>query len=69
MGDVLDGAVPDSSVSADAMRWSPRQAVSRWDGVDCSTGLAGRLDVLLRFSRVLQIKPGETGFGQLPVSR
>jgi hypothetical protein len=38
-GQVLDGASADSSVSADAMRWSPRRAATRPDGVDCSTGL------------------------------
>ena len=34
----FDGAVSDISVSADAMRWSPRR-VAHADGVDCSTGL------------------------------
>jgi hypothetical protein len=37
-GQVLEGATADISVSADAMRWSPRRAAAPVDGVDCSTG-------------------------------
>lgn len=43
MGDVarltetFDGAVADISVSADAMRWSPRRA-ARTEGIDCPAG-------------------------------
>jgi hypothetical protein len=37
--EAFDGAGADISVSADAMRWSPRRAESPADGVDCSTGL------------------------------
>lgn len=36
--EAFDGAIADVSVSADAMRWSPRRAAQA-DGVDCSTGL------------------------------
>lgn len=36
--DAFEGAVSDSSVSADAMRWSPR-LLAQADGLDCSTGL------------------------------
>lgn len=39
----FDGAVGDISVSADAMRWSPRRAEAPSDGVDCSTGLRDEL--------------------------
>jgi hypothetical protein len=52
MGAALDGASCDTSVSGDAMRWSPRHAAARPDGVDCSTGLreaiGGRLRRLWR---------------------
>ena len=41
--EAFDGASADVSVSADAMRWSPRRAASRPDGVDCSTGLRAEL--------------------------
>ena len=37
--EAFDGAGADISVSADAMRWSPRRVESPADGVDCSTGL------------------------------
>lgn len=36
---------------------------------DFATGLAGRLGVALRSSSVRQVRAGEAGFGELPVSR
>ena len=48
VGEALEGAVADSTVSADAMRWSPRQARSGKDGVDCSTGLREEIGAQLR---------------------
>jgi hypothetical protein len=50
MDETIDGAAADRSVSADAMRWSPRRARARaeFPGVDCGTGLPEALRPYVR---------------------
>jgi hypothetical protein len=40
MGETIEGAAPDWTVSSDAMRWSPLPAGADYPGVDCGTGIA-----------------------------
>jgi hypothetical protein len=44
VGDALDGAGADWTVSSDAMRWSPQRPGSHdFPGVDCGTGVGEAL--------------------------
>jgi hypothetical protein len=48
MGTTIAGATPDWTVSADAMRWSPRAGDQDFPGVDCGTGFGEALRPHLR---------------------
>lgn len=55
--EAFEGAGADISVSADAMRWSPHQAASSADGVDCSTGLRAALGRRVRRAASRAVAP------------
>ncbi|MCW2903617.1 MAG: hypothetical protein JWO67_5882, partial [Streptosporangiaceae bacterium] len=64
VGAAIEGARADRAVSADAMRWSPRQPPSRgFPGVDCSTGLGDVLRPRVRrlVRPVAQVAAGMLG--------